>query len=176
MNKHRKLWCIVYHPKFMTYLFRIMARKYGVTNSSRFSLGYPRQYWNITLKLFTVTLYDFLEYIYIIKLSHYTPRRRFGDRRYSSYSSSTSALDGGEWSASLPCHALAPGKGSPVHIVQEAGWTPEPVWTQSLEEKPFYLCWGSNLDRPVVQPVARHYNDWANRLTYMHHGVCNSTL
>jgi hypothetical protein len=29
------------------------------------------------------------------------------------------------------------GKGSPVPIVQEAGWVPEPVWTQRLEEKSF---------------------------------------
>jgi hypothetical protein len=33
----------------------------------------------------------------------------------------TSALDGGEWSASLPSCALPPGKGPPVPIVQEAG-------------------------------------------------------
>jgi hypothetical protein len=40
-------------------------------------------------------------YVYAkLKLSHYTPRRRLGERRYSSYSFSTSALDGGEWSAS----------------------------------------------------------------------------
>jgi hypothetical protein len=26
-------------------------------------------------------------------------------------------------------------------------------------------CQRSNLDRPVVQPVARHYTDWATRLT-----------
>jgi hypothetical protein len=32
--------------------------------------------------------------------------------------------------------ALLPlGKGPPVPIVQEAGWAPEPVWTQRLEEK-----------------------------------------
>jgi hypothetical protein len=31
-----------------------------------------------------------------------------------------------------------------------------------LEEKSFRLYRGSNLDRPVVQPVARHYTDWAN--------------
>jgi hypothetical protein len=42
------------------------------------------------------------------------------------------ALDGGEWSASLPGSAL-----TPVPIVQEAGWTSEPVWTQRLEEKSF---------------------------------------
>jgi hypothetical protein len=30
-----------------------------------------------------------------------------------------------------------------------------------LEEKSSCLCRGSNLDRPVVQSVARHYTDWA---------------
>jgi hypothetical protein len=44
-----------------------------------------------------------------------------GETRYSSYSFTTSALDGGEWSASRPCHAIPPGKGPPVPIVQEAG-------------------------------------------------------
>jgi hypothetical protein len=58
----------------------------------------------------------------------------WGERRYTSYSFSTSALDGGEWSASRPGRALPPGKGPPVPIVQEAGWAPEPVWTQRLEE------------------------------------------
>jgi hypothetical protein len=58
-----------------------------------------------------------------------------------------------------------PGKGPPVPIVQEDGWAPEPDWTQKLEEKSFRLCRGSNLDRQVVQPVARHYTDWATRLT-----------
>jgi hypothetical protein len=62
----------------------------------------------------------FLEYIKKLKLSHYTPRRRLVERRYRSYSFSTSALDGGEWSASRPCRALAPGKGPPVPTVQEA--------------------------------------------------------
>jgi hypothetical protein len=60
-----------------------------------------------------------------------------GERKYSSYSLTTSALDGGEWSASRPGRTLAPGKGPPVRIVQEAGWAPEPVWTQRLEEKSF---------------------------------------
>jgi hypothetical protein len=41
----------------------------------------------------------------------------------------TSALDGSEWSASRP--------GPPIPIGQEAGWAPEPVWTQMLEEKFF---------------------------------------
>jgi hypothetical protein len=60
-----------------------------------------------------------------------------GERRYSSYSFTTSELDGGEWSASRPGRAIPPGKGPPVHIVQEAGWASEPVWTKRLEEKSF---------------------------------------
>jgi hypothetical protein len=61
-----------------------------------------------------------------LKLSHHTPWRLLGERMYSSYSFSTSALDGGEWSAS------SPGKGPRVPIVQKAGWAPEPVWIQML--------------------------------------------
>jgi hypothetical protein len=67
---------------------------------------------------------------------------------------------------SVPLHATeALGKGPPVRIVQEAGWTLEPVWTQRLHEKFFRLCRRSNLDRPVVQPIARLYTDWATRVT-----------
>jgi hypothetical protein len=76
----------------------------------------------------------------------------WGERRYSCYSLSTSALDGVEWSASCPVRALALGEGPPVPTVQEAGWAPELVWTQRLEEKSFRLCQGSNLDWPIVQP------------------------
>jgi hypothetical protein len=43
-----------------------------------------------------------------LKLSHYTPRRRLWERGYSSYSFSTTALNGGEWSASRPGLALPP--------------------------------------------------------------------
>jgi hypothetical protein len=39
---------------------------------------------------------------------------------------------------------------TPVPIVQQAGWTPEPVWTQRLVEKSFRLCLGSKLDCSVV--------------------------
>jgi hypothetical protein len=31
--------------------------------------------------------------------------------------------------------ALCAGERTPVPTVQEAGWAPEPVWTQRLEEK-----------------------------------------
>jgi hypothetical protein len=36
-----------------------------------------------------------------------------------------------------PAALLPPGKGPPLPIVQEAGWAPEPVWTQRLEGKSF---------------------------------------
>jgi hypothetical protein len=78
-----------------------------------------------------------------------------GESRFSSCSFLTSALDGGEWSASRAGRALPPGKGPPVPTVQE-GWDPEPVWTQSLEEK------SSVGDRtPIIQSVVRHYAAWA---------------
>jgi hypothetical protein len=57
-----------------------------------------------------------------------------GGRMDSSYSFKTSVLDGGEWSGSHLRRALPPGKGPPV---QEAGWAPEPIWTQRLAEKSF---------------------------------------
>jgi hypothetical protein len=73
-----------------------------------------------------------------------------------SYSFSTLALDGGEWSASRPGCALAPGKEPPVPIVQEAGRAPELVWTQRLGEKSFAAA----EDRtPVVQSVVRYYTE-----------------
>jgi hypothetical protein len=59
------------------------------------------------------------------------------ERRCSSYSLTTSALVGGELSASRLDRALAPEKEPPLPIVQEAGLAPEPVWTQRLEEKSF---------------------------------------
>ena len=48
---------------------------------------------------------------------------------YSSTLPSTSALDGGWWSAPRPGR-FTPGK-DPVLIVQEAGWVPGPVWTSA---------------------------------------------
>jgi hypothetical protein len=50
---------------------------------------------------------------------------------YSSYSFTTSTLDGDEWSVSRPRPRFTPGP-----LGQEAEWALEPVWTQSLEESP----------------------------------------
>jgi hypothetical protein len=55
-----------------------------------------------------------------------------------------------------PAALLPPGKGPPVPIVKEAGWAPEPVWTQRLHEKSFAPAGNRT---PVVQPLVRHYTD-----------------
>ena len=55
----------------------------------------------------------------------------------------TAALEGGEWSAARPGHTLIPGK-DPVPILQEAGWSPGPVWTGG-KSRPH---WDSIPDRP----------------------------
>jgi hypothetical protein len=45
----------------------------------------------------------------------------------------TSALDGGDWSASRS-DRFTPGEKAPVHIGHKAGWAPEPVWTTLRRE------------------------------------------
>jgi hypothetical protein len=56
-----------------------------------------------------------------------------------------------------PAALLPPGKGPPVPIVQEAGWAPELVWTQRLEEKSSAPAGDRTPIAPVVQPIVRHY-------------------
>jgi hypothetical protein len=51
-----------------------------------------------------------------------------GERRCCSYSFLTSALDGGEWSASRSGCALPLGKGPPLLTGQETGWGPDSAW------------------------------------------------
>jgi hypothetical protein len=98
------------------------------------------------------------------KQFHNTPMEARGLRIYSSYSFTTSALERVSGQRHAPATIYPRGKEHPVPTGQEAGWAPEPVWTQSLEKKSSCLCYGSKLDRPVVQSVARHYTDWATRL------------
>jgi hypothetical protein len=84
-----------------------------------------------------------------------------GESRYSSYSFTTSALDGGEWSASRPSRAFTPGERTPsTHW--SGGWVGPRAGLDTEEEKILCPCRGSNPDRPVVQPVVRHYTAWAN--------------
>ena len=63
---------------------------------------------------------------------------------YSSTLPSNSALDGGGWSTPHPGR-FTPGKG-PVPIVQEAEWTPRPVWTDAENLAPTGI---RSPDRPV---------------------------
>jgi hypothetical protein len=63
----------------------------------------------------------------------------------------TSALEGGEWSASRP------GRPSPpVPSMHEAGQVLEPVWTQRLDET---SSASAGYRTPAVQSVTRHYTD-----------------
>jgi hypothetical protein len=87
-----------------------------------------------------------------------------GERCYSSNSSSISALDGGECSASSPGRTLDPRKEPPVPILQEAVWAPRAGLDTEVRRKTSCFCRGSNLDSPFVQSVARHCTDGATRL------------
>jgi hypothetical protein len=67
-----------------------------------------------------------------------------------------------EWSASRPSRAFTPGKRTPgTHCT--GGWV-GPRAGLDTEVRGKILCprRGSKSDRPVVQPVVRHYTDWAN--------------
>jgi hypothetical protein len=79
-----------------------------------------------------------------------------GDRWYSFYSFLTSALEGGEWSASCPDRSLPLGKEPPVPIVQEDRWAPELVWMQRLEKKSSASVGNRTL---AVQSIVWYYTD-----------------
>jgi hypothetical protein len=66
-----------------------------------------------------------------IKQSRYTPWKLLEGEEYSSYSFTTSALDGSEWSASRPSRALSPEKWPPLPTGQEAARASEPVWIEA---------------------------------------------
>jgi hypothetical protein len=102
---------------------------------------------------------DLFYFILKVKQSRYTPWRRLGGEEVYSYSFSTSALDGGEWSASLPGRAFTPGERTPgTHCT--GGWV-GPRAGLDTEVRGKIVCprRRSNPDRPVVQPVVRHYTD-----------------
>ena len=69
----------------------------------------------------------------------------------------TTALEGGEGSASLPGRSLPPGK-DPVPIVQKAGWAPGPVLTRAENFAP-----PPGFDPRTVQHVSGRYTDYATR-------------
>jgi hypothetical protein len=73
----------------------------------------------------------------------------------------TSALVGGDWSASRPGR-FTPGEGASVPIGKEAGWALELVWTTWRIEN-YLLYRDSNSDPSVVQPVANRCTDCVNK-------------
>jgi hypothetical protein len=70
----------------------------------------------------------------------------------------------GEWSASSPGRDLAPGKGPPSPFEQKAWWASAGLDTEATGKSLLPLT-GSNLDRPDVLSVVRHYTDWTIRLS-----------
>jgi hypothetical protein len=93
----------------------------------------------------------------IKKQSSYTPWRRLGGEEYSSYSFTTSALVRGEWSASRPGRDLPPGERTPGTHCTGGCVGPRAGLDTEARGKILYPCRGSNPDRPVAQPVVRHY-------------------
>jgi hypothetical protein len=99
-----------------------------------------------------------------VKQSRYTPWRRLGERRYSSYSFTTSALDGGEWSASRPAE-LYPRERTPGTHCTGGSVGPRAGLDTEPRGKILCLCRRSNLDHSVLQSVVKHYTACATRLT-----------
>jgi hypothetical protein len=89
---------------------------------------------------------------------------------HSSLPFTTTALDGDEWSASLPGCALPPGKGPRFPLDRRLGGPQSRSWHRGLRKKSSCLCQASNLDRPVALSVVKHYIDWATPVLWV--SVC----
>jgi hypothetical protein len=148
--KRHILHSIFYQPEFFKWQapYNILYQ-FGILNGTPHIISSTSQYFS-----------NGTPYIISTKKGSVVPLRSIeallGGRRYSCYSFLIWALEGGEWSASRPGRALPPGKEPPVPTVQEAGWVPEPVWAQRLEEKSS-ACVGDRT--PAVQSVVRHCTD-----------------
>jgi hypothetical protein len=94
-----------------------------------------------------------------VKQTHYTHMEAQGERRYSSYSFTTSALDGVSGQRHAPSTLYPRGRPT-APIEQEAGWARAGLDAEA-RGNPLCLCRGSNLDHPVAQSIIRHCTDWA---------------
>jgi hypothetical protein len=111
-----------------------------------------------------------------LKLSHYTPWRRLGGEEvYLLLILDLGTREG--WVVSVtPRPRFSPGERTPgTHCT--GGWVGLRAGLDT-EATGKILCprRGSSLDRPVVQPVARHYTDWATRLIFTCHAVYKEML
>jgi hypothetical protein len=75
----------------------------------------------------------------------------------------TSAVDGGEWSASRSGHFTPKERGRGTHSI--GGWVgPRAVLDAMVKRKIPRLRRKSNSRTPIVHPAAQRYTDWAIRL------------
>jgi hypothetical protein len=80
--------------------------------------------------------------------------------RYSSTHSFTSALDGGEWSASCPGRFISRERAPSTHWI--GGWVgPRAVLDAVVKRKIPSPRLESNPITPIVHPVVSRYTDWA---------------
>jgi hypothetical protein len=93
---------------------------------------------------------------------NWAPRHEglLGEWRYSSTHSLTSALDGGEWSASRPDH-LTPRERAPGTYWIVRWVVPRAVLDAVVKRKIPSPRRESNPRTPIVHPVAQRYTDWA---------------
>jgi hypothetical protein len=110
----------------------------------------------------------------VFPVLNWAPRHEgvLGEWRYSSTHSLTSALYGGEWSASRPGRFASMERAPGTHWI--GGWVgPKAVLDAVVMRKIPSPLRESNLRTPIVQPVAQRYTDWditAVRLCYAERG------
>jgi hypothetical protein len=98
----------------------------------------------------------------VVRVLSWAPRHEgvLGECRYSSTHSLTSALDGGEWSASRPGCFNSTERAPDTHWT--GGWVdPRAVMDAVVKRKIPSPCRESNPRTPINQPVNQGYTDWA---------------
>jgi hypothetical protein len=110
-----------------------------------------------------------------VKLSLYLNKApRIGEWRYSSKHYLTSALDGGEWSASRSGRFTPRERDPGTHWI--GGWVGSRAVLEAVVKRKIPNPHReSNLRTPIVQPVAQSYTNWAKRLSMCQglvDGVC----
>jgi hypothetical protein len=100
-------------------------------------------------------------YVKVSRWFNSAPRHEgiLGEWRYSSTHSLTSALDGGEWSASRPVRFILRERAPGTHWI--GGWVgPRAVLDAVVKRKISSPRLESNARTPNFQPVAQRYTDW----------------
>jgi hypothetical protein len=117
----------------------------------------PRSHWDRQYKLLMTIIRLTAWYSYQYNYYSYPTTRQegaWGERRYSSYLLSTSALDGGEWSASCPSRALAPGKDPGYSLYRRLGGPQNRSGHRGYRKNPF----ASAGNRNSIARSSYHYN------------------